>query len=1510
MPATGDFYVDIYSDIYTGLDEVTETFTGSGGGSWTCPAGVFSILCECWGAGGGGGQAQDVNLISPILTYFFVGGGAGGGEYAAEPALAVTPGVTYTFSIGPAGAGAAANSGSSGGTGNPGGPTTFAGDAVTVTANGGQGGSATQGSAPGGAGGTGSTNTTHHNGGAGGGASYGAPNGGGGGGSAGPGSAGNAGSTSGAGAAAVTGGGPGGAGSTSSSSPAGHAPGSGPGGGGGGATLGTASNRGWPGGGGRGGQLRITYAYTGIADLAGGSGWLYGSTASPVGYVVNQWAAAAEQNQAFGYSPPGIQSAIVPLTPAASLGEGSGYPAAGSWLFVVAGWQTTADASVSVEDDSHQWYRPARTSLKTAATTTSIWYQPNIIPPGTVYVAPQAYIQGLAVTVVEVAGLSPWDVVEGVASQHSNSTTSLTMTLGAPSAASFILAAAAGGNAASGGTSLAPEGWIPLETTTATNGTDSTGDVVLPVVVQTTGAAVSVTATASAAEPLSTAMVSVLTNAPSPVPGGGNTAWPYVICEAAFGSGYGTPLDAMTWTNLQTTANGKRLRKWNESGGVQYELDSLEATEGTITLDNPDGFLSPFNGASPWSPDVVPACPIRFRAIPPASTGVSRWYVFQRNVERWPQAWDDAFRGLSSATITDGWSVVNKTLPATYRAEVQLDNPGVWWPCDDSGVNNATTLVNAAPGSDLPLQIAVMPGGLSAILTQYPFTFPIAYSAVQAFSVASGWMYGDPLSAAWQQTGVGLSSTGRYLTCQDSSFPPVNSGITIEGWFNFDFVDPGGQAATASGAYGQPTDADLALWCINNSATRNIGVTVVLDLSSGNVLLEVQPSAGGAPNTFTVVGTVDKRDTSWMHVVVTLSSSGYQAWVNGGFVGHASGTWGAGQAPASTWDTFSALSIPGLGVGCGNASVAHLAIYPAVLPAARVMAHASAAYTAFGQIPPPVVASQFTDNSSGDTYDPAGVQQTGQAFGPPGDGVPTLAAVACSVIGAYVSAPSNPETIQVITPPDTSTGFCWLDAGTGTSSAGDFATSRYQWFTASQAGSEQLAATTSHPYLYVNSFGSGMTPPATASPLGDSVQWRIERLLQQGLSPVPRSIDAASAPVVAALDTDGQITGDAINNIVQSDNGLLFVDNMGSLCYWSRPHLGAQVPVWQLGPRSPANLNLNASFEGGAYPWTPFNGAALTTSAIWAQLGTHAALWTGNGTTTDPGIVSENIYGQMAGTSYTASAWLYSPQGWSQGIALSVSWWDSANLVITGVTEAIAVLPAATPVQITVSGTAPAGAAYAIVQIFVTGIPTTSVQFLADSVVLVAGTPGVPFVPYNNDASWDTDPTRVLNDIEITQYDITEAAASAQSGLSTGSGEQAGGLVFAPDASLYPQVLASQAQFGENQYQLTSYLQSADEIQNQANWLFTNFGTPVQRITGLVVDAAAQAAGNPWAWVFVLGANIGDVITATQIQPGQPPLSGTWRITRIERTFSFGEDGSAEATASITADYWPPAEWA
>ena len=1389
------------------LVTVVQTLTPASTSPWAAPATLYggTIRCQVWASTSGSGGASAIAAST--------GGGSGGAGYSEEPQLAVTPGSSYAFTL-PSGGAAGIGTVGAGGT-NPG-DTAFPGDSATVTAHPGLPGFCSSSNGARGTGGPASGNTISNAGG------DGAPgvssgHGGAGGGGAGSGGAGGN-ATAGAGGSGGTPDGGSGGGPQNTANSAGN-PGSAPGGGSGGAKGGAVRT----GAKGADGKIvlpdRVLVPLGGTA-VSGRSGLRRGSSAKSAGApfvamgpptpppffapttqqrgakqlrpgghaqnkgapwkppppvhiapfrapgpirgrssarkgssaanrgtrvtpfpagVVNQWAGTVTHSPAWGPSLPGLASCVIDLTPANSVGGGTGTPVQGNWLFVLAGWNAAAgEATVNVGCDTHQWWRPAAPSLVTGATRTTVWYQPNIIPPSSVYVAPSAYMDGLSVLVVEVGGLGPWDQVTTLASNYAAGATSLPLAAALPSAAAFMIAAVTGDNAAAG-TALTPGGWTPLSTVTATNGTDATGDTVLAAASITTASAQSIAGSASSSENLSGMILSVLQHAPSPVPGGINPNWPYLFFEAAFGSGYGTAPDAMTWTNLQTIGNGMRLRDWTESTGVQYELGALESSEGQLELDNPDGALSPGNSSSPWFPDVQPGTPVRIRAVTAAA---DRWYVIQRNVERWPQQWDEQLRGVANTVINDQWSVINKELPTPYRAEVLNDVPYAWWPCDDPATNNTTSLVNAAPGNSLPLQITIAPGGLASTVNvgtpgdgaSYSFDF----SAVQQFAQDSGWMYGDPDSAAWQQTGTGSAATGRYLQCTDANFPPLATGVTVEGWWNFTWAKTAPPNANFQfGPDGQPA-ANLVLWELNTGSAAV--ATLFLD-SSGHLRF----TFGGS--TTTVYSGADLRNVTWFGATVTMTATTWTAWLNGGVVAKVSGSGSA----TSAWSVFTANAVAAGTSGIGNPEVSHLAVYGTALPAPRVMAHFVSAYTAAGQLPQPSAPTlQFIPTQS---PAPDGIMHTGTFFKPPTAIIgtnSTLSAIVTGTGGGLTSAPAIPST------------WDWCQStGSGAGSAGDYAwlqasgpaAPEYSWYTAAGSGNENLASTTVANSLFVNSYGSGADPPTVASPLGDTVGNRLERLLQAGGVTTPaRCIDAASAAVVAGLDTGGQASGAALGAIVSSDSGLLFMNSAGNLMYFGRDRLAVMPVRWQLGD----------DVAGGQIPY----------------------------------------------------------------------------------------------------------------------------QFTG-----------------GDDAGLDTDPQRVQNVIQVTQFDVTGAQSA---GAAAGSAETSGPLVFAPDASRYAGVLASQEQNGPCEAKTTSYLQDQTLIQAQANWLFDEFGNARQRVTNLTVRAEASSGICPAAWLFVLGANVGDVFTASFTPPGQPSFTGTWRISKItRRRISFAE---GEASVSVIGDVYTT-EW-
>lgn len=141
------------------------------------------------------------------------------------------------------------------------------------------------------------------------------------------------------------------------------------------------------------------------------------------------------------------------------------------------------------------------------------------------------------------------------------------------------------------------------------------------------------------------------------------------------------------------------------------------------------------------------------------------------------------------------------------------------------------------------------------------------------------------------------------------------------------------------------------------------------------------------------------------------------------------------------------------------------------------------------------------------------------------------------------------------------------------------------------------------------------------------------------------------------------------------------------------------------------------TFDAGLGTWTAINSATLTTASTWAYQGTTSAKFHGDGVTATPAIQSGGIIPVTPTDQYTATAWVFSFQGWSSGINISLDWRNSSNAHIsysTGTVVSPLTLGAAT--FLTVTGTAPGGAAFANIIIQAAGTPGATVTFQVDEV--------------------------------------------------------------------------------------------------------------------------------------------------------------------------------------------------
>jgi hypothetical protein len=1106
--------------------------------------------------------------------------------------------------------------------------------------------------------------------------------------------------------------------------------------------------------------------------------------------VVNQWSSGYAQGTTMSTLVPLLQSCTVPLTSGYSVGGGSGTPTAGNWLFCVASWtQDPALASVhtGIQDDIRSWWREFPAAGATGNTRTTIAYTPHTArAAGTIYVAPDGPIAAITVLVVEVSGLGPWDTAGAgyPVTNYAAAATSLSLSGGAPGAASFFIGAVGGDNTAAA-QAFHPSGWTALSTVSQSDGSDQLASSYLTsAYLASSSSSQSVSGTATTAEDLSGFLLSVYVTGTSPIPAGQNPAWPYFVFECGFGSGFQTPDSEITWTNLSG-----RLWSWDETTGVQYQLGSIQATDLTLELDDYNGALKPLAAASPYYPYCRDGTPLRLRAAigTIGSQTVNRWYVIQRNAQEWSEAIDGQFRRYVQVTGTDLWAALS-TVPATfYRASIYIDQPYAWWPCDDqpgaAGVL-PTSLLNAAPGNVNTLNVVIPPTGASS--AQYRTTsgetptgrIPPGVGIYSAGGSA-GWMYGDPTSsapysyassggpvtatpgsAAWTASGQAGSggSGGWFLSCNDTGFPPLSGGVTIECWFSYPFyAGAAGWTATNSlhPVVQQPYSTPLTIWEI---ATGSEPVCILQLSTAGHLVLITY--SGSTPASNTIYSASDLRSNSWHSAVVTLTATTWAVWLDGGENAYASGT-AAGMTSAWTWiaanGDFAGNGGSSAGTGLvhgGNVSLSHLIVFPSVLPAWRILDHYWAAVTGYGLLPAPSgVSTQFFPDG-GNSQTGASVQSS--AYAPDGSsgwlsgtyaagsGV-TGSSVVAATAGTVTSGPSAWEVGATVGVPldSPNNAFAWT-GWTGLAPS-------FSVYTAASVGVETEAAVVNGSGTSFNSGygssaagagvcqtsgGSGASPPAAPTAVGDTVGQRLERLMYAGKCISPNRCIDPSPLLVQAPGTNGggNQAGTTITELQQSDSGLLCVDNLNNLTYWDRAHLASQYssPVWAFGPSA-----------------------------------------------------SED--------------------------------------------------------------------------------------------------------PYWIDIKWPSGPQRLWNAVTVSPFSPDGTQLPAITPTNTAGVE------------------ASQLNYGAQPQQVVSWLQSTPEMQNQANWIFQNYGQPVRRVEGMKIDAAS----NPSLWPTVMGINIGDIVTVEDWVIGGGGTVYTFRVSQIERHIEFGGKGGEETAASVVikADMEPASYW-
>jgi len=857
-----------------------------------------------------------------------------------------------------------------------------------------------------------------------------------------------------------------------------------------------------------------------------------------------------------------------------------------------------------------------------------------------------------------------------------------------------------------------------------------------------------------------------------------------------------SPLPAATWTQVTVTnqtspsnaAYGQIIAEaagTPSAGQIFYIAEAAMVPGSSIVL---TGLVSP-------------GTPIRMRFAlgTLGGTTFNRWYVIQRNASEWNEQITPEFRRYCFVTGTDLWAAMSSVPPTSYRAEIAEDNPQSWWAMDDQPLNFGvlpTTLLNSATGNTNVMNIEVSPDGaqFQAIYNSVGAAAGNGHApgnyfgathlsippgvAIYQVGADAGWMFGDPQgtapsldtgnpvtsnpgSAAWQAGGQAGAAAkyGWYLITNDSTFPPLSGGITIEIWFNYQYYGSASGFETSEaigGNFGyqlqQPYNSAFTIF---EMATSSNPVAIFqLDTSGALNLITYNGSSG---TSHSIYSTSDLRDNNWHMITATFTTTTWQVYLDGGANANVSGT-AAGMT--SAWTYLIVNGDYGANGGSvstsfghnGNASFSHLAVYPYILPYYRIMDHYWAAVTAFGQLPTPTslavawsVTPVTVDSVTSGSYNPDGSDSGSYSTT---NGVAMSARVAAIAPGGVTSGASSwgVSTAENVTTP--------IFYGTGTGSPFVSFTGvapQFAIYTSATPGAETEASIATSGDGYSSGFGGsasgvgvahisggdGSSPTNTPSSIGDAVGQRIERLLRNGRTTSPqRSIDPAPLLVQAPGNQGGGVqTASAVQEIQQSDSGLLFIDNLGNLVYWQRPHLAAQysTPVWAIGPTTTAGR-----------------------------------------------------------------------------------------------------------------------------------------------------------IPYYKQIKWIADPQRIWNSITVAPF--------------SPSGSELPLVVPQNNAT----VLASQNKYGAQPLQVISWLQSQTEMQNQANWLFTNFGVPQRRAQSVKIDAAPY----PAAWGLVAGINVGDIVQIEDWIIGGGGNVYTYRVTEINRRISFGShNDEVIAEVELTCDFEPTSYW-
>jgi hypothetical protein len=624
------------------------------------------------------------------------------------------------------------------------------------------------------------------------------------------------------------------------------------------------------------------------------------------------------------------------------------------WLIVTASWEDGEDPALAfICDDRHNWYNPAYYTT-TGTIRTMAWVCSNAAATKKIYVSTSAFVHWLTVSVHSFTGLGSRyfpDVVGTTGTDGPGK--SFVMTLN-PTAADFMFASAAfaGGVQAIGVTGTGAA-WHHAGSHSNGNGTEGVSQATAWAVTNGAGT-VTTTFTDPQLHTYSGGMIGLkfglpALNAP-------NLAWPRIQVEAAFGYPVGNPRTIPTWTNITNRFLGLSGQR-----GRSFELDELTASDLTLTLDNVDGVLTPFNQRTGFDFNLM--TPIRIWA----DWQGRRYNIFQGLTTAIPQTFDFQ-RGILKLSLTDDYAKLPQILlPSCMISELLYDDPLDLWPLNDAaGAKFASNWSGRSTETLVPVNAKYGPG----IQNNQPntgfgnntsnATLPV-YPAVLMGTTDTVWGNYTNLASGTLTNGKANPVHGTALAARDyAGLPLKGTGGTYEVW-----------ALPVNTAINWATGATLI--SIGDDKGSNGG---------GNFLTLTIPAGKESGNTYTAgaqVIVVSQGDLSsnathsfkfpagvnpwsgWHHYAVQVSPAGViTVYVDGKALGSFTGKFPSGKA---NWISFGGdpkmppnTIVGGTSKGVGQAAsvaglfmgyLANAVIYDRAIDPQRILAHYQSGATGF-----------------------------------------------------------------------------------------------------------------------------------------------------------------------------------------------------------------------------------------------------------------------------------------------------------------------------------------------------------------------------------------------------------------------------------------------------------------------------------------------------------------------------------------------------------------------------------